>query len=170
MIAATHLKTERLTLRPIAAEDLDAFRAYCLSDRTQFVGGPTDSIRAFEKFAAMAGHWPLRGFGRYVIDLDGHGIGHAGPMQLDDNDVPELTWSLWSKDVEGQGYATEAVLCILDHVLNDLRWTDLIARVHHDNVASLAVARRANGMLDTQAAAPDWLPQSVTFRFFQEAA
>lgn len=169
MTAAMQLTTERLTLRPVEARDLDAFQAYCASDRTQFVGGPTDTIRSFEKFAAMAGHWPLRGFGRYIIDLNGQGIGHAGPMQLAANDTPELTWTLWTKDAEGQGYATEAVRRILDHLLVDLRWTDLIARVHQDNAASQAVAHRANGLIDTLAVAPDWLPDGITFRFFQEA-
>lgn len=169
MTAALHLTTDRLTLRQVQAGDLVPFQAYCASDRTTFTGGKADPVRAFEKMATMAGHWALRGFGRYVIDLEGQGIGHAGPLQLDDNGLPELTWTLWDESFEGHGYATEAVARILTHLRDDLRWHEAVAYVHRDNDASQAVASRLNGLPDPYATPPAWLPDSVTYRFFRGA-
>lgn len=163
MPAAPTLVTARLTLRQPQAGDLPAYVAYCGSDRTRFVGGPYDAIKAFEKLAAMIGHWTLRGFGRYVIDLAGQPIGHVGPMALDDSDHPELTWTLWDAAQEGHGYATEAAQAVAHHLLDDLHWPGLVIHIVEENGSSRRIAERLGARL-TDEPAPVWLAGCVTYR------
>ena len=142
MTPASTLVTRRLTLRRPQAGDLPAYAAYCASDRARFAGGPVDAAGAFETFAALVGHWVLRGFGRYVMDRGGQPIGHVGPLAAEDRDRPELTWTLWDGAHEGQGYATEAARAVALHLLDDLRWPDLAIHVAADNAAARRLAER----------------------------
>ena len=160
MVAET-LITPRLILRQPKAADLPAYTAYCASDRSGFVGGPYDAVKAFEKFCAMVGHWSLRGFGRYVMERGGEPIGHVGPMSLSD-DVPDLTWTLWDGSVEGQGYATEAAHATARHLLVDCKWNCLQISIVKNNSASKAVAQRI-GARKADRPAPAWYPDAITY-------
>ncbi|MEM9871295.1 MAG: GNAT family N-acetyltransferase [Pseudomonadota bacterium] len=168
MIVTTALSTARLTLRMPHASDLPAYTAYCASDRARFVRGPFTAPQAFEKFAAMAGHWTLRGFGRYVIERNGAPIGHVGPMQLDDSQEPELTWTLWNGAHEGQGLATEAALRVRDHLIRDLGWPQMVILIMPDNTGSVRLAERIGATL-TDIPAPDWYAGCRTYRLTAEA-
>lgn len=167
--ALDRLSTARLVLRRPEAGDFPAYAAYCASDRARFVGGPFDAARAFEKFAAMAGHWDLRGFGRYVMTLEGQAIGHVGPLQLLGDETPEMTWTLWDPAREGQGYAREAARAVTAHLLDDLGWPGVILRIAADNAASRQLAERL-GAVPCDASAPAWMPGAVTYRLAQVAA
>lgn len=160
-LAARQLQTARLTLRLPQASDLPAYTAYCASDRTQYVGGPFTAPQAFDKLAAITGHWTLRGYGRYVLELNGQPIGHAGPLAMDDSHAPEMTWSLWEPQAEGHGYATEAVRAVQAH-LATIGLSDFIIRIMADNAPSRRVAERLGATLSDDPA-PDWLPGAVTY-------
>lgn len=163
MSVAPLLTTERLVLRLPEPGDLAAYTAYCASARAHFVGGPFTPAQAFDKFAAMIGHWDLRGFGRYVIVYNARPIGHVGALQTDDSAAPELTWSLWSGDVEGQGFATEAAMAVRDHLLGTAGWRALTALVLPENTASLGVAKRLGAIrCDEQHGR---YPDAISFRF-----
>ncbi|MEO0937847.1 MAG: GNAT family N-acetyltransferase [Pseudomonadota bacterium] len=166
MIAA-QIITPRLTLRQPQAGDLPAYTAYCTSNRARFVGGPFDETKAFEKFCAMAGHWTMRGYGRYVMDLGGQPIGHVGPLGINDS-LPEMTWTLWDAAAEGQGFATEAAMAVWDH-LHTQGWPEMIIRILPDNTTSIAIARRI-GAIQTDEAAPAWYEGALTFRLRSEVA
>lgn len=163
------LTTDRLTLRPFAAGDLAPYTAYYTGPRTGGVGGALPEYKVFERFCAMIGHWSLRGFGRFAICLDPTepGIGHVGPMQLTDA-APEMTWTLWSQQHEGKGYATEAARAVLDHLF-DLGWASILAHVEADNARSHALARRLGGRPTGLAPAP-WMPSAIQYRFTPETA
>lgn len=163
MTPATTLTTDRLTLRLPQAADLPTYTAFCASDRSRFVMGPFDAVQAFNKLCAMVGHWTLRGFGRYVMDLGGRGIGHVGPLAMDARDLPEFTWTLWDPAAEGQGLATEAALAVKAHLFDDLGWTEMIIRIQPENTASCRIAERIGAVL-TDAEAPDWYPGALTYR------
>ena len=167
--AAQRLETARLVLRRPRASDLNAFIAYATSERSRFVLGPFDEVRAFDKFASMAGHWDLRGFGRYVIVHEGAPVGHVGPLQMRAEALPEMTWSLWQDAAEGRGFATEASEAVIRHVMDDCRWPGLIMRVLPENAASLRVAERL-GARRTDEPAPEWYPGALTFRLSREMA
>ncbi|MQY42136.1 GNAT family N-acetyltransferase [Epibacterium sp. SM1969] len=156
------ITTARLTLRKPQAGDLPAYEAYCASDRARFVGGPFNAVSAFNKFAAIIGHWTLRGFGRYVIEHGGAPIGHVGPMAMDRNEPPEMTWTLWSDEAEGQGFALEAARAVAQHFLIDAHWPEFIIRIEAENRKSRALAEGLGANL-SDAAAPEWLPNAVTY-------
>lgn len=168
MGVAAHITTERLHLRQPKASDLPAYTAYCASDRSHFVGGPYAAPQAFEKFAAIVGHWPLRGFGRYVMTLEGAPVGHVGPLALDGSHAPEMTWTLWDGAATGKGYATEAATAVRDHLLGDQGWPEMLIRILPDNTASLRIADRI-GAQRTDDPAPAWYPGAATFRLTAEA-
>lgn len=167
MIART-LSTARLTLRAPHASDLPSYAAYCASDRARFVGGPYTPAQAFEKYCAMAGHWQLRGFGRYIMVNGGTPIGHVGPLAIDNSHPPEMTWTLWDATSEGQGYATEAATAVWAH-LQSASWAEMIIRILPDNRSSVAIAQRL-GAIQTDEPAPDWYAGALTFRLRAEVA
>ncbi len=162
MIAAT-LTTERLTLRRPEAGDLMAYQTYCASSRTRFVRGPFTAAQAFEKFAAIIGHWTLRGFGRYIMEHAGEPIGHVGPSAVEDANLPEMTWSLWDGTYEGQGLASEAASAVWTHLAQDCGWRTMLIHILPQNVGSLRIAERL-GAQRTDLPAPDWYPNCLTFR------
>lgn len=160
-------QTERLVFRKPDASDLAPYTAYCQSDRTRFVGGPFDGVQAFEKLAAKIGHWEFRGFGRLVIvhRSTGRALGHVGAMQLNTDEVPELTWTLWAGEDEGKGYATEACKAYRDHARNELGFSSMIARIVEDNLPSRRLAERLGGVLNADALPPGWMANTVTYDF-----
>jgi len=160
------LTTERLTLRPFAIADLEAYVAYYTGPRTAGVGGAKPRPRVVERFYAMAGQWALRGYGRYAIELRGAGIGHVGVLHMEDTGAftgevsgPEMTWSLWDAQYEGKGYATEAARAVL------AAWTGprLRADVDAGNAPSLAVAARLGFVEDKAAPTPTFMPNARVF-------
>lgn len=161
------LQTERLVFRKPDASDLTPYTSYCQSDRTRFVGGPFDGVQAFEKLAAMIGHWELRGFGRLVVvhRTTGRALGHVGAMQLSTDELPELTWTLWAGEDEGKGYATEACEAYRDHARNELGVSTVIARIMQDNLPSRRLAERLGGVLNVNAQPPKWMANAVTYDF-----
>lgn len=165
----TQLETARLILRRPHCTDLPAYRAYCMSDRTRFTGGPFSTAKAFEKLAAMIGHWDMRGFGRVIAcdRVSARPIGHVGALQLEDDQPPEMTWTLWSDADEGQGLAFEAAHAYLDHVYHARLFPMLLAHVEPENLRSRNLALRLGAVLDTTATAPTlvWTKTAVTYRF-----
>jgi [ribosomal protein S5]-alanine N-acetyltransferase len=158
------IETERLFMRRPLREDLPAYTAYCGSERSRFVGGPFDAAKAFEKLAAMIGHWELRGFGRFVLveKKSGRPIGHVGSLQPVDELPPEITWTLWTDDAEGKGYAREAVEAYRDFAGAAHAFSSLEARIDAENTRSRQLAERLGGVLLDQPA-PAWWPGSVTY-------
>lgn len=159
------LETDRLILVPPAPAHIAAYTDYCGSDRSRFVGGPFDRIKAFEKFCAMAGHWAMRSFGRYVIVAKAteQPIGHVGALQLDLAEAPEMTWTLWSDAAEGQGYAFEAAEAYVKHASHSLTTDKMMIRIDQDNARSIRLAIRLGAELDAGAVAPAWMPNATTF-------
>ncbi len=151
------ITTDRLVLRPFRPEDCAGYTAFYTGPRTQFVGGPVSCADAAAKFCAMIGHWTLRGFGRFAICRKGATempIGHAGLMQMDLLRDPEMTWTLWSEEAEGQGYAREAVKALCDDAEATYGFKTLTAMVHQDNDRSIAIANTLGFVADPSTPAP----------------
>jgi RimJ/RimL family protein N-acetyltransferase len=159
------LETERLVLRGPQAGDWPVFRVFRMSDRTAFTGGPRTAQQAAEQFAAMFGHWVLRGFGRLIAEdrASGRPLGHFGPLHWDETDEVELTWSLWSAEAEGRGLATEAALAMKGWVFGALGLSSAIVQVHRDNAASHAIARRLGGQV-IAGRVPGWTEAGTVYR------
>ncbi|MFM2389984.1 MAG: hypothetical protein RLZZ437_1539 [Pseudomonadota bacterium] len=163
----TGLLTDRLVLRRPLGTDLPAYRAYCMSDRTQFTGGPYSAAQATEKLAAMIGHWDIRGYGRmfFCDRTTGRAMGHVGALHLLETDVPEMTWTIWSDTDEGKGLAQEAARAYLHHIRALRPFPALQAHIEPDNHRSRQLALRLGAVFDPDATAPDWMPKALTFRF-----
>lgn len=159
--------TERLTLRFPEAGDLAAYTQYLASERSRHVGGPFDSVQAFNKFASMIGHWTLRGFGRFIFadTATNRPIGHVGGLQLNVHELPEITWTIWDGADEGAGYAFEAATAYKIYAARELGIGFMIARIMPDNMPSRHLAERLGGVFNAQTPAPSWYPGALTYDF-----
>ncbi|MEM7489747.1 MAG: GNAT family N-acetyltransferase [Pseudomonadota bacterium] len=137
------LTTDRLTLRAPRLDDFEAHAAFRASDRSAFVGGPGPRDRSWAHFAALAGQWVLRGYGRWVVAdrATDAPLGIVGLHHPDDWPEPELAWTLY-EDGEGRGLAQEAALAARAHAYGTLGWTTLMSFVDPANTRSMALARR----------------------------
>ena len=160
------IRTARLILRTFRPEDYPRYLAYYTSDRTAGVGGPRPENEVFERFATMIGHWSLRGFGRYAIAQreapSDPAFGHVGPMKLAEDEETEMTWTIWDAEHTGHGYATEAARAVLDHLF-DQGWSHIAVHIDKSNAASIRVAERLGGELDTETPPPAWNENALRF-------
>jgi len=156
MINVPTLTTKRLTLRDPRASDQTGFVEFFLSHRAKYAGGSLDRAKAAQEFAEMVAHWPLHGFGSFIMirhDND-QAIGHVGGLRPAGWPEPELGWSIWRDRDEGQGYAHEAVVAVRDHLFTDCGWTTAVSYVAPDNTRSLAFAERLGAYRDNGAQTP----------------
>lgn len=148
MIPVIH--TARLILRGPENRDFAAFRAFRLSGRTpKLVEVETEAL-SWTLFSSFAGHWALRGFGRFIIEdrATGRAVGHAGALFPEGWQERELTWSIWDPELEGKGLAHEAALAARDHMARDLGWTTVASFIDPENARSIALAQRLGAVLE----------------------
>ncbi|MEP3945391.1 GNAT family N-acetyltransferase [Ascidiaceihabitans sp.] len=143
------LHTERLTLRGPTEADFDVFAAFYASERSSFVGGPLPREQAYRILMQEAGHWQLKGFGRFsLVEKDtGATVGIVGlwnPVGFPEN---ELGWDLFD-GASGKGYATEAGAAVRAYAYSTLGWTTLISMIADGNEASVRVAKRLGARPD----------------------
>ncbi|TNC61183.1 GNAT family N-acetyltransferase [Rubellimicrobium roseum] len=144
MILGPTLTAERVTLRPPRESDFDALCAFGRSEeRTRFLGGLADANAQWRTLLADIGHWVLRGYGLFSIEVSDTGrfVGRAGPIFHHHNDEPELAWHLF-EGFDGQGFASEAAAAARDWYYDQTGHGPLMSWINRDNHASQAVARR----------------------------
>src|SRR5438105_7565096 len=146
MIRAVILETERLLLRPLSPDDLDAYaEMYADPEVTRYLGhGRTMSRAATETQLHELIERELRnGFGlRSVVRKeDGRLVGRCGlhRWQIEGADETEVDWVL-GREFWGQGYATEAAAAVRDHAVAELGHRRLIALIKRHNEPSQNVA------------------------------
>ena len=141
-----HLETERLSLRPMTAADVDAL--------VPVLGDP-HSMRFYPRpfDRAMVERWVARTVERYGADgfgllavverATGEVIGDCGPtlQDVDGESFVELGWHVRA-DRQGRGFATEAATACRDQAWATLAPPRLISLVRPENVPSWSVARR----------------------------
>ena len=145
------IETPHLRLRRHRIEDFPACRDMWADPRvTQFIGGrPLTQEESWLKFQRNAGHWPLLGFGFWVLEEKSTGA-FAGEVgfayffrELDPplENLREAGWVLPSS-AHGKGYATEAVRAAL--AWGDSRFSTprTICLIHPENRSSLRVAEK----------------------------
>lgn len=138
------LETERLLLRPPAADDFEPW-ASLMSDaeHVRFIGGAQPRSVAWRGLMTMIGCWAGTGFGMFsVIEKDsGRWIGRAGPWRPEAWPGTEVGWS-FLREAGGKGYATEAATAAIDWAFDALGWAGVIHTIDPDNTPSIRVARR----------------------------
>ena len=149
MIEIPVIETERLRLTAFGERHFEAY-ASMLADpgSTKFVGDgePLDRMNAWRSMAMLLGHWQLRGYGMWALELKDTGefIGRAGLMRPEGWPDLELGWML-KPDFRHHGYATEAGSAILDFAWHALGSPRVISLVKIGNEASDRVAERLGG-------------------------
>ncbi|MWD29807.1 GNAT family N-acetyltransferase [Aquicoccus sp. SCR17] len=143
MTAIPTIETERLILRAPEAKDFEVFAAFYASPRADFVGGPLDREGSWRMLAMEAGHWQLKGFGRWILETrqGGETAGLVGLFEPEGWPEPEIGWDLFDGH-EGRGYATEAGRAARDFAYDRLGWTTAISLVKPGNTPSAAVCKR----------------------------
>lgn len=138
------LETERLILRPTAAEDFEPWAAFMAdAEAARFIGGQQGRAQAWRGFATMAGAWVLNGWSNFsVIEKDtGRWVGRVGPWTPEGWPGTEVGWGL-IRDVWGRGYAHEAAVASISWAFDALGWTEVIHVIDPENTPSQALARR----------------------------
>lgn len=143
------LSTERLRLEPFAAAHLEALAAlHADPEVMRFIGdGAVMSRQETQAMIIRVGvTWRRRGYSWWSFVERGSGavIG-CGPLthlEGDETRALELGWRL-APAARGRGYATEAARAILGFAFGPkIRAERVLAAVHPDNAASLAVVAR----------------------------
>src|SRR3546814_18845915 len=84
MLNGPLLVTDRLILRPPAAEDFDAFAEMCAEVETMtYLGGACPRAPAWRLWCTLAGAWHIRGFSMFsvIVRATGEWVGRLGPWQ-----------------------------------------------------------------------------------------
>lgn len=137
------LETERLILRPTAAEDFEGWAKFMADPvATRFLTTVPRST-AWRGFATMAGSWVVRGFGMFSVieKSSGQWVGRLGPWMPEGWPGTEVGYAL-AQEFWGKGYATEGCTAAIDWAFAELGWTEVIQSIDPENVASQAVAKR----------------------------
>ena len=142
------LQTERLSLRPVARDDLDAWAAF-LADRDalRLVHFPEPHDRVFAEelldrtIARARGDIAMHAV---IVRASGETAGFVGysPRQMEWGDELELGWLLLSA-FHGHGYATEAATAV-----RSLVHGRVISLIRVENNASINIARKLGMRLE----------------------
>lgn len=157
------LRTPRLTLRPMTAEDAPALAALAdpvAARMTSTVVHPMSREAAAARIAASAFR-DRPGF-RLGVRLGGRLIGEVGLAPAPATGAPDVgVWfgPLW----RGRGYGREALAAFLPHVMDRFALAELEAEAFEDNAASRAMLtslgfRDIGGTEGTAPARPDPAP------------
>lgn len=139
------IESERLVYRQWRASDIEPYSAFFANpEQAKYVGGHCDRNQAWRKLTSCVGHWQLRGYGFWAIEekSTGHFAGCVGPWLPEG--WPELEVGYWiMPEMQGKGYATEAVVRSRQAAYQHLGAATLVSYIHPDNHASKRVAQRA---------------------------
>jgi ribosomal-protein-alanine N-acetyltransferase len=139
------LRTERLVLRPVTADDHAALLAHWSAPdvrRFLFDGAMLSAAEIAEAIEDSTRDFGRAGYGLWLVHENGRSdlVGTAGLRPLEDLGL-EIFYSL-APGSWGQGYATEAARAVLDHALGPLGLPEVLAEVDAGNTASIAVIER----------------------------
>jgi RimJ/RimL family protein N-acetyltransferase len=138
------LETERLILRGWRPDDFDALaEIHADPDVMTFLGGVQARNDAWRSLASLAGHWVLRGYGKWAVERksDGAMMGRVGLINPEGWPGIEVGWTL-GKPYWGKGYATEAAQAAMDYAFLTQPIDRLISCIDAGNLASQEVAKR----------------------------
>jgi RimJ/RimL family protein N-acetyltransferase len=137
------LTTERLTMRPVEAGDLDDLIAIHEDPVTRRFFGDFERGDVVEWIARSEREWAERAYGRFAI-LDresGAFLGRSGLKYWPQFEEVEVGWVL-APAARGRGVATEAARACLEWGFRDFDLPYVTAMIAPDNAASIAVAER----------------------------
>lgn len=150
------LETDRLILRPPAAEDFEPWAAFSADEEAmRHLGGAQPRALAWRGMCAIAGAWTVNGFSMFSVieKATGRWIGRLGPWRPEGWPGTEVGWGL-VREAWGKGYATEGASAAIDWAFDALGWTEVVHTIEPANVNSQKVAQRLGSTLLRQAQMP----------------
>jgi RimJ/RimL family protein N-acetyltransferase len=145
------LQTPRLVLSPHQAEDFeDLVEMWGDPAVVRFIGGrPFTPEEVWTRLLRAVGHWPLMGFGYWVVRerAGGRFVGEAGLADFHRDitppfdGAPEAGWALaaWA---HGKGFATEAMAAVMGWSDAQLKPERTVCMISPGNRASMRVAEK----------------------------
>lgn len=137
------LETQRLLMRPLASNLVDAWLAMHLDDKVSkfVVGPPLSPDDCWRDLAFAIGHSILRGFSMWAVFEKDSGtfLGRVGPWMPAGWPGLEIGWAFGPQG-RGKGYAYESVAASLAWTHTNLKIPAAIHSIHPDNAASKKLA------------------------------
>ncbi len=117
---------------------------------------------AWKQLAMEIGHWHLKGYGMWSIELRStrEMVGGCGFWWPSGWPRPELTWWL-IKSAQGGGLATEASNLAIDFAYQNLNWNTVETHLDDDNAAARKLVLRLRGTILTREIFPDGIERNV---------
>jgi RimJ/RimL family protein N-acetyltransferase len=144
------LETERLILRAWRADDYAPIADFYANDpNAKFVGGPQVAIDTWRRFAAIVGHWQLKGFGLFALEEKSSGawIGWCGLWNPPEFPEIEMGYAL-AAPFRGKGYILEAATRVRAHAFDTVKLATLVSYINPANAPSQRVAVRLGAKRD----------------------
>jgi RimJ/RimL family protein N-acetyltransferase len=157
-----NMVTERLVLRRFTEDDIEAFAGYRSDPRVARYQGwsaPVPLTAAAELVRELAGGDPQQpGWFQYAIELRATRtlIGDIGVNLHENRMQAEIGFTL-ATAYQGQGYATEAVRRVLDHLFGDHGLHRVSAECDARNLASVRLLTRLGFRHEGHRVAHTWL-------------
>jgi len=145
------LETARLTLRPLALQDFEAYVEFWQNaDVVRFItGAPVPREQTWKRLLSTTGHWQLLGFGFFAIEekASGRFIGEAGFQEMRRDLLPSIEGTLetgWGilPAYHGKGYATEAISAAITWAETAFPSLDYSCIVNPENRISMHLAAK----------------------------
>ncbi len=149
-LSIPQLETERLILRGPEAGDFPSLAVFLMDqDRAAGFGAMPDEAKAWRWFATNIGHWALRGYGYFTMELKDTGApcGLTGIWNPLGWPEPELGWVVY-EGYEGKGLAHEGATRAREWAYTELGLTTLTSNIVPGNTRSVALAERLGAVYE----------------------
>ncbi len=138
------LETDRLILRPLDEEDVDAiFAMRSDAEVMRFIREPQNRDESANWVELVSSRWEKEqiGFCAILEKPSEKFVGWCGIWKLKETGELEIGYAV-AKEVWGKGYATEAALKFLDYAFEKLEPEKIVAVARPENAASRRVMEK----------------------------
>lgn len=159
---SVELRTERLTLRPLAAGDAEALAAINADPQVmRYIGNgePLAPAATEERVARAAAHWAEHGWGVFAVVESATGAFAGWAALATPAFLPEILpatevgWRI-GRDRWGRGYAPEAARAVIGFAFGELGLDRVVSCIHSENAASIRVAEKLGMSLERETVVP----------------